>query len=130
MEPRTLEALGLAGVPVLEPLLYPGLPVREPSLLNGRQLSPLRVTDGRVGGWGVGAAQGPTLDDMLRELSVCGVDERCPVIAVGSNAAPGQVSHKLSSRGLSGVVPLVPVRVRGGINRFLPQGRINVARRH
>lgn len=44
---RTLEALGLATVPLLEPLAYPEPPVPGPSLLAGDRLLPLRPAPDR-----------------------------------------------------------------------------------
>jgi len=46
-------------------------------------------------------------------MGLARVDDRYPVLSVGSNAAPGQLCHKLTRRGLSDTVPMVPVRVRG-----------------
>lgn len=48
---RSLEALGLGGVPFLEPLTYPGLSVTEPGLLAGGELLPLTVRKERLGAW-------------------------------------------------------------------------------
>ncbi|UGY95151.1 hypothetical protein [Streptomyces gobiensis] len=77
---------GLGAVPLLEPLAYPGRVVDRPGLLSGGELLPLRGYD----------AAG-----------------RVPVLAVGSNASPAQLSYKLARAGVSGTVPMVPVRVRG-----------------
>ncbi|MCH0562388.1 MULTISPECIES: hypothetical protein [unclassified Streptomyces] len=83
---RTLAALGLAGVPRDDPLSYPGVWPRESGLLTGDRLLPLEgaVHDGRV-----------------------------PVLAVGSNACPGQLRHKMAARGISSPVPMVRSRVHG-----------------
>ncbi|MBW1599983.1 hypothetical protein [Streptomyces sp. JJ38] len=78
-------------MPLLDPLLYPGRAVAEPSLLVGdvlRPLAPVTVAELRAEG-------------------------RIPVLAVGSNAAPAQVRHKFAVGGVSGTVPMVPVRVGG-----------------
>ncbi|MCF3121847.1 hypothetical protein IPZ68_19355 [Streptomyces arenae] len=109
---RGLAALGLDGVPALYPLTYPGLPVTEPSLLTGTELLPLLARPGGVGAWSVDGAA-PALDDVLAGLGQAPVAGRHAVIAVGSNASPGQVSHKLTRLGLLGAVPMVPVRLRG-----------------
>ncbi|GHF13339.1 hypothetical protein [Streptomyces morookaense] len=76
----------LGPVPAEQPLTYPGRPVTEPTLLAGDELLP----------WDPAALTG-----------------RTPVIAVGSNASPAQLRHKLRREGLSGLVPLAPAEVRG-----------------
>ncbi|MFD4256824.1 hypothetical protein ACFWR9_04150 [Streptomyces sp. NPDC058534] len=86
---RTLEALGLAGVPREEPLLYPGAWPRESGLLDGDRLLPL---------------DGPVHED--------GVD-RVPVLAIGSNASPGQLRHKMAEFGIDSPIPMVRARVTG-----------------
>jgi hypothetical protein len=53
------------------------------------------------------------LDALLDGLGLPRTGDRHPVLAVGSNAAPGQLSHKLTRRGVSDTVPLVPATVRG-----------------
>lgn len=113
---RGLAALGLDGVPALHPLTYPGLPVTVPALLTGAELLELRLRPGGLGAWTVdGAGHRPhrSLDDILTALGQPPVAGRHPVIAVGSNASPGQLSHKLARRGVPGTVPMVPVRLRG-----------------
>ncbi|MGW5866840.1 hypothetical protein ACWFRJ_32235 [Streptomyces sp. NPDC055239] len=111
MKDRSLEALGLDDVPAKLPLTYPGRPATEPALLSGDELLPLDVRQLRLGDWPV--AQGRRLDETLRELGQVGAGLRHPVIAVGSNASPGQVSHKLTRLGIPATVPMVPVEVRG-----------------
>ncbi|WP_407564269.1 hypothetical protein [Streptomyces sp. 184] len=130
MPDRTLEALGLATVPLLEPLAYPGPPVPGPALLAGGRLLPLRPAPGGVGRWRVagGAAGGldeagagalvdggaeTGLDEALGSLGRAPVAERFAVLALGSNAAPGQLRHKLTHLGLPAVVPVTPATVRG-----------------
>ncbi|MFF1380370.1 hypothetical protein [Streptomyces sp. NPDC058308] len=110
-----LAALGLDGVPALQPLTYPGLPVTVPSLLTGAELLPLRARRGGLGAWTVGGGRRPhrPLDEVLAGLGRTPVAGRLPVIAVGSNASPGQLSHKLTRLGIPGAVPMVPVRLRG-----------------
>ncbi|GHF56346.1 hypothetical protein GCM10018783_27040 [Streptomyces griseosporeus] len=83
---RTLVALGLADAPRENPLLYPGAWPRESGLLDGDRLLPL--------------------DRLVYE-------DRAPVLAVGSNACPAQLRHKLDEAGLSSPVPMVRCRVRG-----------------
>ncbi|WP_030789372.1 hypothetical protein [Streptomyces sp. NRRL S-920] len=108
---RGLAALGLDGVPALQPLSYPGLPVTVPSLLTGAELLPLRATPGGLGRWT--ADPGTSLDEALALLGQSPLRRRTPVIAVGSNASPGQIAHKLARHGIPAAVPMVPVRVRG-----------------
>ncbi|MEU9185563.1 hypothetical protein AB0D14_13595 [Streptomyces sp. NPDC048484] len=86
LEARTLEALGLAVAPRDHPLLYPGAWPGESGLLDGDRLLPLtrRTFPGRV-----------------------------PVLAVGSNASPAQLRHKMRQYELSSPIPLVKARVTG-----------------
>lgn len=108
---RSLATLGLDDVPALEPLTYPGRPISEPSLLDGTELLQLSVSRRRLGDWHVDEAT--TLDQELRRRAQAETGTRYPVIAVGSNASPGQVSHKLTRLGISATVPMVPARVQG-----------------
>lgn len=111
---RTLRALGLDTVPFRHPLTYPGRPVPGPCLLTGRELLPLRVRAAALGTWQVpGDDRTVRLDQALTALGQAPVAERHPVIAVGSNASPAQVVHKLEGRSLPVAVPMVPVRVPG-----------------
>ncbi|WP_328668213.1 hypothetical protein OG905_13500 [Streptomyces sp. NBC_00322] len=114
MKDRSLEALGLDDVPAKQPLTYPGRPTTEPSLLTGDELLQLDVRPVRLGDWYVEErAQQQSLDEALSGLGQVVTGRRHPVIAVGSNASPGQVSHKLTRLGIPATVPMVPVRVRG-----------------
>lgn len=85
-EDRTLEALGLAGVPREDPLLYPGVWPADSGLLDGDRLLPL--------------------DRLVHP-------DRVPVLAVGSNASPGQLRHKMAESGITATVPMVRARVTG-----------------
>ncbi|MEU3754142.1 hypothetical protein AB0H17_15465 [Streptomyces olivoreticuli] len=106
------DALGRA--PAEHPLTYPGRPATEPTLLSGRTLTPLTpVPHKRLGDWTVASEQQPTLDAALEEARTPTAGQRHPVIAVGSNASPAQLHHKLAGRGLPTTTPMVPVRVRG-----------------
>ncbi|MFE0420730.1 hypothetical protein [Streptomyces tendae] len=87
-EDRTLRALGLAGVPREEPLLYPGAWPRESGLLDGDRLLPL-------------------------DRAVYEEDGRVPVLAIGSNASPGQLRHKMAEFGIDSPIPMVRSRVTG-----------------
>ncbi|MFJ6737632.1 hypothetical protein ACIQOU_01775 [Streptomyces sp. NPDC091279] len=86
MTDRTLEALGLAEAPREHPLSYPGVWPADSGLLDGDRLLPLdRLT----------------------------FADRVPVLAVGSNACPAQLRHKMAEFSITSPVPLVRVRVRG-----------------
>ena len=87
MNDRTLEALGLARAPREFPLDYPGAWPATSGLLIGDRLLPL---DDRV-----------TYED------------RTPVLAIGSNACPAQLRHKMAEFGIDSPVPMVKVRVTG-----------------
>ncbi|GAB2852418.1 hypothetical protein GCM10027074_19030 [Streptomyces deserti] len=86
MEERTLRALGLAEAPREHPLLYPGAWPEESGLLAGDRLLPL--------------------DRLVHE-------DRVPVLAIGSNACPGQLRHKMDQFGITSPVPMVRTRVTG-----------------
>lgn len=85
---RTLEALGLARAPREDPLTYPGAWPAESGLLVGDRLLPL--------------------DDDHSTY-----ENRTPVLAIGSNACPGQLRHKMAEFGITSPVPMVKVRVTG-----------------
>ncbi|MEU9480284.1 hypothetical protein [Streptomyces sp. NPDC048191] len=86
MTGRTLEELGLAGAPRDHPLTYPGAWPADSGLLDGDRMLPL-------------------------ERLV--YDDRVPVIAVGSNACPGQLRHKMAEFEIDSPVPMVRTRVSG-----------------
>ncbi|MZD08709.1 hypothetical protein GTW43_27055, partial [Streptomyces sp. SID5785] len=117
---RSLAALGLDGVPATDPLSYPGRPAPGPALLTGGALLPLEVPSAAhpLGAWPVDEGRPPGagrrgLDSVLADRGRPGTARRVPVLAVGSNASPGQLTHKLTRAGLDATVPMVPVRVRG-----------------
>ncbi|MDQ0989249.1 hypothetical protein [Streptomyces sp. V3I7] len=86
MTGRTLEELGLAEAPRDHPLTYPGAWPVDSGLLHGDRMLPL--------------------DRLVRE-------DRVPVLAVGSNACPGQLRHKLAESGITSPIPMVKARVTG-----------------
>ncbi|MFG2129391.1 hypothetical protein ACGFNV_16555 [Streptomyces sp. NPDC048751] len=86
MDDRSLTALGLAEAPRDRPLSYPGAWPRESGLLDGDRLLPL--------------------DRLVHP-------DRTPVLAVGSNACPGQLRHKMDEYGITSPIPMVRVRVTG-----------------
>ncbi|MFH9817224.1 hypothetical protein [Streptomyces sp. NPDC017230] len=79
----------MAGVPREEPLLYPGVWPRESGLLDGDRLLPL---------------DRPVHEDRV---------DRVPVLAIGSNASPGQLRHKMAEFGIDSPIPMVKARVTG-----------------
>ncbi|GAA2476421.1 hypothetical protein [Streptomyces longisporus] len=83
---HSLEALGLATAPRDHPLLYPGAWPARSGLLDGDRFLPL--------------------DRLVHE-------HRVPVVAVGSNACPGQLRHKMDESGITSPVPMVRARVTG-----------------
>jgi hypothetical protein len=83
---RTLESLGLAETPREHPLLYPGAWPSGSGLLDGDRMLPL--------------------DRLVH-------DDRVPVLAIGSNACPGQLRHKMAESGITSPVPMVKARVTG-----------------
>jgi hypothetical protein len=85
-DPRTLEALGLAEAPRDHPLGYPGAWPEASGLLDGDRLLPL-----------------------TRRV----YEDRAPVLAVGSNACPAQLRHKMAEYAVSGTIPMVRARVGG-----------------
>ncbi|MEU5636390.1 hypothetical protein ACH47C_18895 [Streptomyces rishiriensis] len=85
-EHRTLEALGLADAPRDHPLSYPGAWPSSSGLLDGDELLPL---------------------DRLTHPG------RTPVVAVGSNASPAQLRHKMAESGAVSPIPMVRARVTG-----------------
>ncbi|MGK5546205.1 hypothetical protein ACSNOH_15955 [Streptomyces sp. URMC 127] len=117
MTDRSLRALGLDGAPAELPLTYPGRPVTEAALLTDGHVLPLRPVRGPLGGWPVVTEMAddgqPALDAFLKQRRAARSGTRRPVLAVGSNASPAQLHHKLTRRGTAATVPMVPVRVRG-----------------
>ncbi|MET9463110.1 hypothetical protein ABZY05_50570 [Streptomyces canus] len=88
MDDFSLETLGLAEAPRDHPLLYPGAWPADSALLDGDRLVPLPH------------------DRLVHE-------DRAPLLAVGSNASPGQLRHKMSEFGITSPIPMVRTRVTG-----------------
>ncbi|MBU7597611.1 hypothetical protein JGS22_008240 [Streptomyces sp. P38-E01] len=87
--PGSVHVRDFGPVPLLEPLCYPGRPVTSPTLLDGELLHPLDPSYPVAAG-------------------------RVPVLAVGSNGSPAQLSHKLArAAGVSRTVPMEPVLAQG-----------------
>ncbi|UBI36765.1 MULTISPECIES: hypothetical protein [Streptomyces] len=70
-------------------------------------------TDAVPGGRGAADGPEPPLDTFLTARGRLVTGRRHPVLAVGSNASPAQMCHKLAAHGLPAAVPMVPVTVRG-----------------
>ncbi|MGW0999734.1 hypothetical protein ACWD5V_42025 [Streptomyces sp. NPDC002523] len=86
MAGRTLDELGLAEAPRDHPLSYPGAWPADSGLLHGDRMLPLE-----------------------RLVHA----DRVPVLAVGSNACPGQLRHKLDEFGIDSPIPMVRARLTG-----------------
>lgn len=110
---RSLENLGWAQTPSLDPLCYPGKPLDFAALLSGDDLWPVTPADTAVAAWAVEIGRGIPLDDALAERGAAPMRHRVPVLAIGSHGAPGQLRYKLRDTGLSTAVPMIPVRVHG-----------------
>ncbi|MGH3343400.1 MAG: hypothetical protein ACRDPK_11065 [Carbonactinosporaceae bacterium] len=97
--------------------------MNESCLLAGDWLYPLAQQQGGVAYWTLGVDGGPlasqggrgivNLDTALIGLRAASLGNRRPVVAVGSNAAPGQLRQKFADRQVSDVVPLTRATVRG-----------------
>ncbi|MEU2421277.1 hypothetical protein ABZ619_09625 [Streptomyces sp. NPDC007851] len=87
MTGRTLAELGLDRAPRDHPLTYPGDWPADSGLLDGDRLLPL--------------------ERLVHD------DGRVPVLAVGSNASPAQLQHKMAESGVIGAIPMVRARVTG-----------------
>jgi hypothetical protein len=108
------------------PLSYPGAWPQESILLAedrhfpldfpvGRRLGQARVVlQGReLPGDPDGTATEVPLNYALLRFNVASVNNRVPVLAVGSNASPAQMRHKFGRSGVSLVIPMVRAEVRG-----------------
>ncbi|MFP3989821.1 hypothetical protein U9R90_20580 [Streptomyces sp. E11-3] len=114
---RSLTALGLHTAPLSDPLTYPGAtPDASGLLVQGHYLRLIPVRGRRLGQWWVeSAADGGQvpLDHVLLRHDRVDAGARVPVLAVGSNAAPAQLHHKFTRRGVLGAVPMVKAVVTG-----------------
>jgi hypothetical protein len=89
----TLESLGLAEAPREHPLTYPGVWPSESGILDGSRFLPLPA--------------GPPPD--LPRL----FPDRVPVLAIGSNACPGQLRHKMAEFDIREPIPMTRALVTG-----------------
>ncbi|MGH3341384.1 MAG: hypothetical protein ACRDPK_00575 [Carbonactinosporaceae bacterium] len=97
--------------------------MNESCLLAEAWLYPLAYQSGGVADWALEVDGGPLaslgvrgvlrLDAALTGLRAAPLSDRRPVVAVGSNAAPGQLRHKFADRQVGDVIPLTRATVRG-----------------
>ncbi|GAB6900729.1 hypothetical protein [Kineosporia succinea] len=117
-----VDSIGLGLSPSVTPLSYPGAPVPADGLLVGPWLYPVATPSGAAN-WFDALVQndgGPLRDrfphgphpmpDVLRALGVAGPEQRRPVLAIGSNASPGQLLHKYTAPD-EHTAPVVPISV-------------------
>jgi hypothetical protein len=120
----SLRELGLDQNPSEQPLSYPGRSVPGNCLLVGDWLYPVLNTRGKeIAKWSIEDDEGPlsvvvdrrrrTVEMALRAMNDAPMAERRPVIAVGSNAAPGQLAYKYKSWPTEHVIPVTCVKVTG-----------------
>ncbi|MGC5009601.1 hypothetical protein ACLQ2R_02430 [Streptosporangium sp. DT93] len=96
------------------PLTYPGrLPSAAGLLADDRFLPMTEVPGALAGGLVRSGDRTATLADHLADLGAAPLEARRPVIAVGSNAAPGQLRRKFAAAGIRPVAPLTPAAVHG-----------------
>jgi hypothetical protein len=107
-----LEREGADLSPRLAPLRYPGRRLAGDYLLLERGYHPMTAGGGR---WLVDAGGGPLeLDEALAAVGATGMGGRVPVLAVGSNAAPGQLLHKFAAPPrVPAVVPVMAALASG-----------------
>ena len=121
--PRLVD-LGLDGAALDHPSQYPGKVPTWSGLLVGESLLAIRptATPGLAGAEGlIDAPCGPLptdgsavpLPEVLAQLEVADLAARWPLLAIGSNASPGQVRAKLERAGVSTVLPMVRAEVDG-----------------
>jgi hypothetical protein len=123
---RCLESLGLQDDPISNPLIYPGRLPPESGLLANKCFLPLHDNGANeVGRWlleitgwtPMGEARGGAnqvpLDDILRRLNQPVITRRHPILAVGSNASPGQLNKKFAAQSTSSIVPMTLAMVHG-----------------
>lgn len=123
----TLAALGLATAALHRPLSYPGrMPpwsalqvdaalfrLRPSRRASSEVLSADVEVDVPAAGLGPGGGARLAIDEALAALGSAPLAQRTPLVAVGSNASPGQLRRKFERAGIPAVVPLVWARVTG-----------------
>lgn len=121
----TLRELQLERLPLEEPLVYPGQTPPWSFLLIDERVARLREREERrVGHHDVDTlgdavlarrlrGDSVPLDCALLALNAAPTDARTPVVAVGSNAAPAQLRHKLRTNGVPAIVPCLHATIAG-----------------
>ncbi|WP_214104554.1 hypothetical protein [Acrocarpospora catenulata] len=98
--------------PATHPLGYPGRLPSGSGVFSGDHYVPLHPAARKpADAWTLGS--GERLDDHLARLGATPLHRRHRVIAVGSNAAPGQLRRKFSHRHPRPVIPLTQADVHG-----------------
>ncbi|GAA0969438.1 hypothetical protein GCM10009555_016550 [Acrocarpospora macrocephala] len=97
------------------PLTYPGRLPPTSGVFSGDRYVPLRAVGGEpAAAWTLGGEEdGVRLDEHLARLGAEPLDQRHRVIAVGSNAAPGQLYRKFVNQQVRPVIPLTLANVHG-----------------
>lgn len=99
------------GDPMTQPLTYPGrAPATSGVLMDGAYLQLRLEESAPADDWQAGDE---TLGELLARLGRSPMSERHPVVAVGSNASPGQLRRKFAGRGIPPVIPMTPAEVDG-----------------
>jgi hypothetical protein len=121
----SLAELGLDVSPLKDPLSYPGRPALSDSLLLGSWLYSLTpfleaptdqweiTLDGGALGVDETGEGAVTLSEALDRAGAAAMDQRHPVLAIGSNASPAQLHDKFGDDAKSAAVPLTTVTVHG-----------------
>lgn len=120
----SLRQLGLDQNPSKEPLSYPGRSVPGSCLVVGSWLYPIFDTQSTtIAEWSVKYDnEGPlralrtnecTVGRALHNANAVPMTERLPVLAVGSNASPGQLAYKYARSLHDNVIPVTCVTVTG-----------------
>ncbi len=119
----SVASLPLGVNPSADPIRYPGNIVQGDCLLAESWIYPLHFGGKAViSDWSVAIDGGPLksksqrttrLDSALSQLAATAMGQRYPVLAVGSNASPGQLIHKFSRTSERTIVPFTAARVSG-----------------
>ena len=117
--------------PTLDPLTYPGeIPGYSYVLIGRSELVPLEPRKGRRLGQSIVSLsesdQDPdctSLNYLLLKRNAAPIDDRHPVLAVGSNAAPAQLARKFAVNDVSPVVPVIRAEAPG--LQVMPSAHLN-----
>ncbi|MFG6194298.1 hypothetical protein [Nonomuraea sp. JJY05] len=97
--------------PMTQPLTYPGrTPATSGVLMDGAYLQLSLEEAAPADDWQAGAE---TLGELLARLGRSPMSERHQVVAVGSNASPGQMRRKFAGHGTPPVIPMTLADVDG-----------------